>query len=95
MLFMHQLMTKSDILQKWVPRHRGFAAVLALVAFVLPLARVPLFLIWSLGLIVLCAARTPHIALAAPVKEASAPDADLVALCESWLPPHVKMVRHR
>jgi hypothetical protein len=64
MLFTHQLMTSSDILQKWVPRHRGFAALVALVAFVLPLARVPLFLIWSLGLIVLCATRTPQIALA-------------------------------
>mgnify|MGYP007000444020 CR=1 len=38
----------------------------------LPLARVPLFLIWSLGLIVLCAARTPQIALAAPAKAAMA-----------------------
>ena len=92
MLFTHQLMTSSDILQKWVPRHRGFAAVLALVAFVLPLARVPLFLIWSLGLIVLCAARTPHIAPAAPVKAATAAIMLLNALVlrqSAWLTPAV------
>ena len=60
MLFTYQLITSSDILQKWVPRPRGFAAMVALVAFVLPLARMPLFLIWSLGLIVLCAAHPAH-----------------------------------
>ena len=92
MLFTHQLMTSSDILQKWVPRHRGFAALVALVAFVLPLARVPLFLIWSLGLIVLCATRTPQIALAAPVKAAMAAIMLLNVLVlrqAAWLTPAV------
>ena len=92
MLLTHQLMTRSDILQKWVPRHRGFAALVALVAFVLPLARVPLFLIWSLGLIVLCATRTPQIALAAPVKAAMAAIMLLNVLVlrqAAWLTPAV------
>lgn len=92
MLFTHQLMISSDILQKWVPPHRGFAALVALVAFVLPLARVPLFLIWSLGLIVLCATRTPQIALAAPVKAAMAAIMLLNVLVlrqAAWLTPAV------
>lgn len=92
MLLTHQLMTSSDILQKWVPPHRGFAALVALVAFVLPLARVPLFLIWSLGLIVLCATRTPQIALAAPAKAAMAAIMLLNVLVlrqAAWLTPAV------
>ena len=92
MLFTHQLMNSSDILQKWVQRHRGFAALAALVAFVLPVARVPLFLIWSLGLIVLCTTNTPKIALAAPVKAATAAVMLLNVLFlrqATWLTPAV------
>jgi len=92
MLFTDQFITSSNIMEKWVLRHRGVAALVALVAFAFPYARVPLFLIWSLGLILLCATSTPQNALAAPIKAAMAAIMLLNVLVlrqAAWLTPAV------
>ena len=68
----------------------SFAGPAILLALFLPSTRVTLFLIWLLGFVVLCASRTPQIAIRGPVKAALAGVmlVNLLVLRQaSWLTP--------
>ena len=59
MALAHQLLRVSPVTQNLALSHLILAAVASVVRFVIPPARVPLFLLWSLILIYLAARQTP------------------------------------
>lgn len=91
-LFCHELIIGTEKGRKWRLWHTGFASLMALTALLFPMTRVPLFLFWLAGLIVLCAGHTPHITLRIPVKMALAGImlANVVLVRQApWLRPEV------
>ena len=89
-LFICQLMIGANTGHKWHMWYAGVAGPAILLAFFLPSTRVTLFLIWLLGFVVLCASRTPQIAIRGPGKAALAGVmlVNLLVLRQaSWLTP--------